>query len=118
MAEPIATIAQAIEAEDRRALMRLPGIGARQADRIIADLKGKVTVEAALDDGSGAAPTRVGQDNDEMIADALEALLGLGYTRRDAERWLGAVLDQTERDASLSTEDLLRAVLEQIGANP
>ena len=38
----VSTIARAIEQEDRAALTRLPGIGARAAEKIIASLRGKV----------------------------------------------------------------------------
>ena len=44
----VSTIARAIEQEDRATLTRLPGIGARGADKIIATLRGKVVAEAAL----------------------------------------------------------------------
>ena len=119
LAAPIATIAQAIESEDRRTLMQLPGIGARQADRIIADLKGKVTAEAMLvDEGFDAQAQRALRPGDEIAADALEALLGLGYTRRDADRWIAAVLSTPDVPPPTSTEDLLRAVLEHIGTGP
>ena len=119
LAAPIATIAQAIESEDRRTLMQLPGIGARQADRIIADLKGKVTAEAMLvDEGFDAQAQRALRPGDEIAADALEALLGLGYTRRDADRWIAAVLSAPDAPSPASTEDLLRAVLEHIGTGP
>ena len=119
LAASVSTIAHAIEAEDRRALMQLPGIGARQADRIIADLKGKVVEEALLvDEGFDAQTQRPARPGDEVAADAAEALVGLGYTRRDADRWIAAVLSAPDLDPPNTTEDLLRAVLEHIGSGP
>ena len=119
LAAPVSTIAQAIESEDRRTLMQLPGIGARQADRIIADLKGKVTAEALLaEDGFDAKVERSIRPGDEVADDAIEALVGLGYTRRDAERWVAAVLSTPDVPPPTATEDLLRAVLEHIGMGP
>ena len=119
LAASVSTIAQAIEAEDRRTLTQLPGIGARQADRIIADLKGKVVEEALLvDEGFDAKAQRPIRPSDEIAADAAEALIGLGYTRRDADRWIAAVLSAPDINPPESTEDLLRAVLEHIGSAP
>lgn len=117
LAASVSTIAQAIEAEDRRTLTQLPGIGPRQADRIIADLKGKVTQEALLlDEGFDPKTKRPARAGDAVADDALEALIGLGYTRRDADQWLTAVLTDPDQPAPASTEALLRAVLEQIGS--
>ncbi len=119
LAASVSTIAQAIEAEDRRALAQLPGIGLRQADRIIADLKGKVVAEALLvDEGFDARAQRPLRPSDAIAADATEALLGLGYTRRDADRWIAAVLSAPDAVPPPATEDLLRAVLEHIGSGP
>ena len=119
LAASVSTIAQAIEAEDRRTLTQLPGIGPRQADRIIADLKGKVVEEALLvDEGFDAKAQRPVRPTDQVAADALEALVGLGYTRRDADRWIAAVLSAPDLASPQTTEDLLRAVLEHIGTGP
>ncbi|MYA00819.1 MAG: hypothetical protein F4Y35_03445, partial [Chloroflexi bacterium] len=119
LAASVSTIAQAIEAEDRRTLTQLPGIGARQADRIIADLKGKVIEEAMLvDEGFDTQTRRPVRPTDDIAADATEALLTLGYTRRDADRWIAAVLSAPDLDPPSTTEDLLRAVLEHIGSTP
>ncbi len=119
LAASVSTIAQAIEAEDRRTLTQLPGIGPRQADRIIADLKGKVVEEALLvDEGFDANAQRPIRPTDRVAADALEALISLGYTRRDADRWIAAVLSAPDVPAPQTTEDLLRAVLEHIGSGP
>ena len=52
----VSTIARAIEQEDRATLTRLPGIGARGADKIIATLRGKVVAEAAMADGGVERP--------------------------------------------------------------
>ena len=119
LAASVSTIAQAIESEDRRTLTQLPGIGARQADRIIADLKGKVVEEALLvDEGFDAQAQRPVRPADAIAEDATEALVSLGYTRRDADRWIAAVLSAPDIAPPESTEDLLRSVLEHIGSAP
>ena len=50
LASSISTIAHWIETEDKAALRQLPGVGARQADYVVAELKGKVVEEALLRD--------------------------------------------------------------------
>ena len=45
---PVSTIASAIETEDLGSLQRLPGIGSRAAQKIVATLRGKVAATALL----------------------------------------------------------------------
>lgn len=110
----VSTIARAIEQEDRAALTRLPGIGARAADKIIATLRGKVLAEAALHDAEVAEPvdvTRVSRDR--AVAEAIEAVAALGYARNEARRW---VEDAIEAEPGLDrVEDLVLAVLKRRG---
>jgi len=47
---PVSTIASAIETEDFASLQRLPGIGTRAAQKIVATLRGKVAATALLQD--------------------------------------------------------------------
>ena len=47
---PVSTIASAIETEDLGSLQRLPGIGSRAAQKIVATLRGKVAATALLQD--------------------------------------------------------------------
>jgi Holliday junction DNA helicase RuvA len=110
MTVSVSTIARAIEQEDRAALTKLPGIGARAADKIIATLRGKVTAEAALRDGAIDRPVDVAaMRQDSMVADAVAAVAGLGYTRAEAARWVDEALAS---DSDLeSVEELTLAVL-------
>jgi Holliday junction DNA helicase RuvA len=82
----VSTIAQAIEAEDLRVLQRMPGIGARAAQKMIATLKGKVIETAMLRDEGYDAPVQpvvgAGTGRDE----AIEVLVNLGYRQPEAER--------------------------------
>jgi Holliday junction DNA helicase RuvA len=86
--EPTSTIAVAIESGDARYLTKLPGIGKRAADQIVAELKGKVTDFAvgAVAQGKVEPPTKTGWTRD--MHDALAVLLALGERPAEAERWL------------------------------
>ena len=113
LAASVSTIAGWIEGEDRRSLTGLPGIGPRQADRIIAELRGKVAEEALLADegydGAAAAP----RPPAHVLADAEAALVGLGYPQREAAAWVTEAASAAEGE--LTTEALLRTILQRLG---
>jgi Holliday junction DNA helicase RuvA len=106
----VSSIARAIEQEDRAVLTRLPGIGARGADKIIATLRGKVVAEAALQDSGIERPIdRKDLDSRRVVVDATETIAALGYPRSEARRWVEEAL---AGDAGLDTvEALTLAVL-------
>ncbi len=85
LSEPIVTIAAAIETADVTMLARLPGIGKRAADQIVAELRGKVG-DFAL--GTGVAATQPEHGWTQAQRDAIEILVAVGERRSDAERWL------------------------------
>ncbi len=85
LAEPVRRIASWIESGDAKALARLPGIGNRAAELIVATLKGKVS-DLALGDGGFAAGKAVELTSAQR--DAMEVLVAWGDPRGDAERWL------------------------------
>lgn len=78
----------AIAAQDRVMLTRADGVGPKLAQRIVNELKDK-TVNVALGLGADAtAPARAaavaGRPGDDMMADAVSALVNLGYGRAEA----------------------------------
>lgn len=106
----VSTIARAIEQEDRATLTRLPGIGTRGADKIIATLRGKVVAEAAMHDGGIEQPVDASKlEQRRVVVDAVEAVAALGYPRAEAKRWVEEALSA---DQTLETiEELTLAVL-------
>lgn len=109
----VSTIARAIEQEDRAMLSKMPGIGARSADKIIATLRGKLIAEAAMHDGGVAQPVDAAKlESRRTVADAVEAIAALGYTRGEAKR---LVEDALNADAELSgLEAITLAVLRRL----
>ena len=117
LAASVSTIAHWIEAEDRRSLSQLPGIGARQAEKIIAELRGKVVEEMHLrDEGYDGAPPVAPREMERIAADAVAALTGLGYSRRESEQWVAAA-DLSNEAEPITTETLLRAVLRNLAGD-
>lgn len=109
LTRPVSEVARWIEADDTRSLRQLPGIGERLASTIVARLRGKLVQEALLRDTDGAEPS-AGPDT---RSDAIEALVALQYSRREAE---GLVTEAMRERADLVTvEDVLRHVLSRQG---
>lgn len=84
LAAPASSIAADIESSDAAALARLPGIGRRMAEQIIAELKGKVTEHALA--RSDVLTASSGFSSEQR--DAIEILTAWGEGRTDAERWV------------------------------
>jgi Holliday junction DNA helicase RuvA len=90
-----------IETEDTASLVRLPGIGRKTAERLVVEMRDRVTGARAIA-GPGPAPVVPGDARTE----ALNALVALGYKPPEARRMLDRVPDEGQ-----ATEELLRAVL-------
>ncbi len=109
----VSTIARAIEQEDRSVLSRMPGIGARSADKIIAPLRGKLVAEAAMHDGGVAQPVDAAKlQGRRALADAVEAIAALGYSRGEAKRLVDDVV--AEDPGLVSLEAITLAVLRRL----
>lgn len=103
---PLRDLSLAILLGDVNALSRAPGIGKKTAQRIALELKDKISqADVNAVDVSGAAPVAALNVTDNM-AEALEALVALGYTQGEARSALAGVKDQAEKP-----EDLIRLAL-------
>jgi Holliday junction DNA helicase RuvA len=85
LCEPVRRIASWIETGDTKAIARLPGIGARGAQLVVATLKGKMD-DLALP--TADQPHTEAARLSQAQRDALEVLVAWGDSRSDAERWL------------------------------
>ena len=101
----------AVISQDEKAIAKAPGIGKKTAQRIILELKDRISLEDAFlpaqepseRAASGTAP--LGQARQE----AVEALTALGYSASEALRAVKAV-EQEDMDV----EDLLKAALKKM----
>ncbi len=93
---------------DEGALKSVKGIGPKLAQRIVTELRGKLTgepMERVLARASGAGNT--------LKAEALSALVSLGLDRAKAERSLQNVLGERKSDPP-ELEELIRLTLKNI----
>lgn len=102
---PISEIARYIEEKSAAGLSRLPGVGPRLAEKIVAELAGK-TAKYALAQDSRPLVTKAGES--DHFDEALQALMQLQYSRAEAEEMLRAVLVQKPKVKS--AEDLIALV--------
>jgi Holliday junction DNA helicase RuvA len=114
----VSTIARWIEAGDTASMSKLPGIGKRTAETIVAQLRGKVTDEALLaDEGFAGGPVTPGikDEPSDVVKDTIDALQGLGYSRAEAER-LVSQAEATSEQPLESVEEAIRAVFRRVAA--
>lgn len=91
------------------ALTQVPGIGRKGAERLIIELRDKVGALAASAT-AGQAP--VGSPTDMVRSSVVDALVGLGFAAKQAER---AVDDVLGEDGPRETAGLLRRALATLG---
>lgn len=99
---PREELEEAIRHSDVSRLSAIPGVGAKTAERIVVELRGKVG--AAVD----GPQVRVAGGNGAR-EDALSALLNLGYPRNTAERAVTQVIRAA--NGGIGLEDLLKGAL-------
>lgn len=99
----------AVASANLTALTRVPGIGAKGAQRLVLELKDKVSVLAGFGAVTGALPAPTGW-RDQVRA----GLEGLGYSTRDAESACDGVADFASADPGTPVAFLLRAALRSL----
>jgi holliday junction DNA helicase RuvA len=94
-------------------LTLIPGVGRKTAERLVMELRDKVaSLAAGVDEDLGVtAEAASAPTEDSMRADALSALLNLGYQRNAAEKAVSAALGENDE---VSVESILRASLRKL----
>lgn len=96
--------ALAIISNDISSLVKVPGIGAKSAQRIILELKDKLKTEEAISKADSKVKVVIKQNNNQE--EAVAALQVLGYNKKEVEK----VLEKIDT-AELSVEDIIRKAL-------
>ena len=102
----------AIISNDINTLKKLPGIGAKTAQRIVLELKDKLKKEKQIEELSIATENAVSVRNviekDQKLEEAFTALQVLGYNSKDIEK----ALEKT--DKNLSLEEIIRNGIKEL----
>jgi Holliday junction DNA helicase RuvA len=105
---PISEIARAIETDNAAVLQKLPGIGPRLAEKIIAELKGK-TARFAL--AKEREPLAAPEKKPDFADEVMMILLQLQYRRSEAQAMLDRAIATGKRFKS--AEELLDQIFRQ-----
>lgn len=104
----------AVLSGDAKAIARAPGIGSKTAERVILDLRDKISLEDTLKNIGGApassAASPDGAVDNAMIKEAVEALTALGYSATDA----ASAVRKAEITEGMTVEALLKSALKHI----
>jgi len=103
-------LGRAIAAEDKALVTAAPGVGPRLAGRIVGELKDRA---GDLMLGLGGGPAATSPPADGAAADAVSALVNLGYRRGDAYGVVARAVGELGADAGL--DDLVRVGLKELG---
>lgn len=101
----------AVLSGDAAAIARAPGVGKKTAERVILDLKDKISLEDTLVHREMQVPDKDGfPGNDKARNEAVEALVALGYSATDALRAVKSV----QGGDSMDVEALLKQALKNM----
>ena len=98
--------ALAVITDDVTTLKKLPGIGAKTAQRIILELKDKIKTQEATEQENEIKQKIEVSDS---AKDAIEALQVLGYTRREVEEAISKI-----GESNLTTEEIIKRELKYL----
>lgn len=102
-------LALAVSNGDSKAVTRAQGVGPKLAQRIILELKGKLSVDISDDE-----TVSVGDYNEtasENMSEAISALQFLGYSQHEAAKAVKSL------DMSLTVEDMIKKALALLSKN-
>lgn len=99
-------LAMAIYQKNVTALTNLPGIGKKSAQRLILELKDKISADSMIDDD--AAEWTQSEEKGNPLEEASEALSALGYTTSE----IAEVFRKAKK--SMSTEELVKFALKEL----
>ena len=104
----------AILSGDVKAISRAPGIGKKTAERLILDLKGKISLDdtafGAASTGQDASPSSLSGADTQQKMEAVEALVALGYGQTESLKAVSAVEGIEQMDSGA----LLKAALKKM----
>lgn len=99
----VTNLKYAIISKDEKTIVRAPGIGKKIAQRIILELKDKISIE-----GENIVGHKDNEESETTVKEALDALLSLGYTEKEAKNALKSV------DENDTVENIIKSCLKYL----
>lgn len=100
----------AIMAGDAKMIAKAPGIGTKTAERIILDLRDKVSIEMEEFAGEDKTTGTTDKQTDLVKNEAVEALVALGYSQFEAAK----AVSKVERSDNDTVETVLKAAFKYL----
>ena len=97
------SFALAVISNDTTKLVKIPGIGAKTAARIVLELKDKLKTEDSINNSKASKDIKEAIKDDDKVSEAISALQVLGYNKKEIEK----AFEKLDKD-TLSVEDLIR----------
>lgn len=95
------TFSQCIQHNDITRLMRIPGVGKKTAERLVLEMRDRLTTTMV------AAALPVSTAN-SVVEESIDVLIALGYKPQEAKRWIETVYEE-----GLKSETLIRRALQK-----
>jgi len=99
---------RAVSSGDLAALTKVPGIGKKGAERIVLELRDKIGMPSGVASSAASRPAAA-----DWVAQVREALVGLGWSSRQADDTVEAIRPEAGDGSDVSA--LLRAALRELG---
>lgn len=96
--------ARCVRDNDTQSLVRLPGVGKKTAERLLIEMRDKLSEWAPASTVVMAAPKA-----NSGVDDAVHALIALGYKPVDASRMVSRVVEE-----AVTSEDMIRLALQGV----
>jgi Holliday junction DNA helicase RuvA len=97
-------LAAAVERDDVATLTRLPGVGKKTAERLLVELRGRMTSTGRTQSSNTVSP----------VEEAVLGLIALGYKEAEARKAINAL----PKDPEATLESLIRSSLKQMLKTP
>lgn len=104
------TLSFAIMAGDAKMISKAPGVGAKSAERIILDLKDKISIDINNISEKENQDIVLKNKTDYIKNEAVEALVALGYSQFEAAK----AVSKVERSDDDTVESLLKAAFKHL----
>lgn len=100
----------AVMSHDVKAISAAPGIGKKTAEKLIIELKDKLSIEDVLDKTTDTSTAAHSNTSNMVQAEAVQALAALGYGNSEALK----AVKKVEVDDTTTVEDVLKLALKYI----